>query len=132
VRVRILVLISFQIIISNHIELMLIFHLAIHQAEPSKVSELIPNVIPCVLLCLLSLVDISFDVSILKPRLIHRGFTIVTISKPLDVSQNDQLPDRLWRRPAFCTKGNVSPFPTVTWSWSDLTAHLSRFKDLYL
>ena len=111
---------------------MFIFHLGIHQTEPSKVYELISNVIPRVLLRLLSLVDISSDVSILKPRLIHKGFAIVTFYEPLDVSQYYQLPYRLWRRLASCTKGNVSPFPVVTWAWSDLTAHLSRYKNLYL
>ena len=52
---------------------MLIFHLGIHQIEPSKVSELIPNVIPCVL-CLL---DIPFDISILKHRLITKGLLLL-------------------------------------------------------
>jgi len=54
---------------------MLIFHLGIRHIEPSKVSELIPNAIPCVL-SLLSLVDISSDVSILKHRLIHKGYIL--------------------------------------------------------
>jgi hypothetical protein len=60
---------------SISIKLMLIFRMGIRHIELSKVSELIPNVIPCVLR-LLSLVDISSDVSILKHRLIHKGYIL--------------------------------------------------------